>query len=173
VDNDCDGATDEGCCVANSTRPCTVQVGACIGGVETCSAGGVWGACSTQTAETCNGLDDDCDGTTDELGGAVLDQDGDGKCNERDNCRNVANADQADTDGDGVGNVCDNCPNVANPDQLDSDWSRMTGLPWPDGLGDACDNCPTVNNPNQHNWDGDACGDACDLEQYNPATGCY
>jgi len=40
------------------------------------------------------------------------DTDGDGFCNDTDNCPNVANADQADGDGDGVGDACDACPTV-------------------------------------------------------------
>jgi len=60
-----------------------------------------------------------------------VDTDGDGVCDEVDNCVTVPNADQADTDGDGVGDACDNCPTVANPDQTDTDG---------DGKGDACDN---------------------------------
>lgn len=40
------------------------------------------------------------------------DSDGDGTCNDVDNCPTVANADQADSDGDGVGDACDQCPAV-------------------------------------------------------------
>jgi len=63
------------------------------------------------------------------LGGACLDSDTDGVCDDVDNCVQVANPNQEDADGDGVGDACDNCPEVANPDQLDSDG---------DGVGDAC-----------------------------------
>lgn len=45
------------------------------------------------------------------LGG---DSDGDGVCDDRDNCPAVANPDQADSDGDGIGDACDNHPPVAN-----------------------------------------------------------
>ena len=80
-DNDCDGVVDDGCeCTEDETRPCydgpagTLDVGICAGGVETCVAGpgGVgtsWGACGSTTTpgtESCNGLDDDCNGTADE-----------------------------------------------------------------------------------------------------------
>ncbi|MBI3155299.1 MAG: thrombospondin type 3 repeat-containing protein [Burkholderiales bacterium] len=63
-------------------------------------------------------------------GGACVDSDGDGVCDDVDNCPSRPNADQADSDGDGVGDVCDNCPRNANPGQEDSDG---------DGIGDACD----------------------------------
>ncbi|MEM6318519.1 MAG: lectin-like protein, partial [Bacteroidota bacterium] len=39
------------------------------------------------------------------------DSDGDGICDNDDNCRFIKNADQADNDGDGIGNVCDDTPN--------------------------------------------------------------
>ena len=39
------------------------------------------------------------------------DSDGDGICDNNDNCRYNANADQADNDNDGIGNVCDDTPN--------------------------------------------------------------
>jgi hypothetical protein len=57
------------------------------------------------------------------------DTDGDGICDDVDNCPNTYNPDQKDSDGDGIGDVCDNCPSVFNPDQLD-----RYGL----GKGDAC-----------------------------------
>ncbi len=67
LDNDCDGSTDE-----SLTRPTTCGVGACSGntGVETCTAG-AWGGDTCDplagaTTETCNNIDDDCDGSIDE-----------------------------------------------------------------------------------------------------------
>jgi hypothetical protein len=79
LDEDCDGAVDETCgCEAGSTQPChagpeaTLGQGACgVAGIQTC-AGGVFGACTGQVlpeAETCAnpGVDDDCDGTIDDV----------------------------------------------------------------------------------------------------------
>lgn len=51
------------------------------------------------------------------VGGGCVDSDGDGVCDDVDNCRNTPNPNQEDADGDGVGDVCDNCPDVANADQ--------------------------------------------------------
>jgi hypothetical protein len=64
VDDDCDGQTDEGL-----TQSCGTDQGACVAGTQTCSAG-VWSACAGSvgpTTETCNNIDDDCDGLKDEL----------------------------------------------------------------------------------------------------------
>jgi len=45
------------------------------------------------------------------------DSDGDGVCDDVDNCPAVVNPNQEDRDGDGVGDVCDNCPDTPNPNQ--------------------------------------------------------
>ena len=64
IDNDCDGQVDEG--VPNlgaacglATGQCKKGVTACVGGVVICQGG------TPPQPESCNGLDDDCDGTSD------------------------------------------------------------------------------------------------------------
>lgn len=68
LDNNCSGAADEGCaCVNGVSRSCGESEGACTEGSQACS-GGVWGDCvgdTGPTTETCNGVDDDCDGSVD------------------------------------------------------------------------------------------------------------
>ena len=63
--------TEEESCTEGDTRPTTCGTGACARtGIETC-ANGAWGGDScmpgTPSSETCNGLDDDCDGAVDGL----------------------------------------------------------------------------------------------------------
>ncbi|MEM7156697.1 MAG: MopE-related protein [Myxococcota bacterium] len=68
IDDDCDVSIDEGCpCPAGDTRPCGIDVGACTAGQQVCSAG-AWGTCDGHqpTLETCNGVDDNCNGVVDE-----------------------------------------------------------------------------------------------------------
>ena len=70
-DDDCDGVVDNGL----APRSCyngpagTAGVGRCKAGTQACK-GGVWGACTDEVkpaTETCNGKDDDCDGSIDEI----------------------------------------------------------------------------------------------------------
>jgi hypothetical protein len=104
-------------------------------------------------AETCNSIDDNCDGLVDEDASGV-DSDGDGIHNLCDNCGTTPNPSQADTDADGPGNACDNCPLSANSFQDDVDGDRV---------GDVCDNCIFDFNPAQSDFNSDGEGDICDL----------
>ncbi|MGC6416429.1 MAG: putative metal-binding motif-containing protein [Bradymonadia bacterium] len=63
VDDDCDGRADE-----MLVRQCGVEVGVCSPGEQVCRAGD-WGLCEDSiqpSDEACDGLDNDCDGSTDE-----------------------------------------------------------------------------------------------------------
>jgi hypothetical protein len=87
ADNNCDGQADEGLqgtcvCAPGSQRECytgpagTMGVGACTAGSQTCAADGSgWGACGGEIfpgGETCNNIDDDCNGTVDDAPGVGL-----------------------------------------------------------------------------------------------------
>jgi N-acetylneuraminic acid mutarotase len=80
-------------------------------------------------AETCNALDDDCDGLVDEDASGV-DTDGDGFRNACDNCVFDSNPAQSDLDDDGEGDRCD--PNdgliylFSSSDDL-VEWQAETG----------------------------------------------
>ena len=73
LDDDCDGQTDEEARWTELGRPCTAGEGVCRAvGVYTCDPADRAGAllCNARPpaggSEICNGLDDDCDGQTDE-----------------------------------------------------------------------------------------------------------
>ena len=66
VDENCDGVTPPCPCFIGETRPCTLP-GICAIGTEACVDGEWASSCSiAPVTETCNGLDDDCDGAEDE-----------------------------------------------------------------------------------------------------------
>ncbi len=80
-DDDCDGNTDEG--NPGAGRDCGPSVGACVRGREQCMGGSLVCVGATgPTMETCNGLDDDCDGSIDESdpGGGGACGSGTGRC---------------------------------------------------------------------------------------------
>jgi Notch-like protein len=78
IDNDCDAQVDEDCaCTNGQTQTCysgpmdSMGQGACIGGQQTCDLTGTWGACVGEVLplmETCNNVDDDCNGQIDDMG---------------------------------------------------------------------------------------------------------
>jgi len=186
VDNDCDGQTDEDA----PQEPCEVrgELGTCKGWTE-CRDGKPVCTAPAPAPEVCDGVDNDCNGTTDD-GFADTDADGtadcvdpddddDGVLDEKDNCPKVKNADQKDFDKDGQGNACDlddddddvpdqqdNCPLAVNPDQTDTDHDGQGDACDPDddndGVFDEVDNCRLVPNPDQVDTDADGKGDACD-----------
>ncbi len=70
LDEDCDGDVDEDCaCVNGQQRACGgPDVGVCRSGTQLC-AQGAWGACEGAVgpaAESCDGMDNDCDSEVDE-----------------------------------------------------------------------------------------------------------
>jgi len=112
-DNDCNGEIDE------ELGETTCGLGVCEHTVSNC-VGGIPLACDEWEgvgAEICNGLDDNCDGETDE---GFDDTDGDG----------MADCLDDDDDNDGIPDSADNCVGVKNEDQANNDL---------DSQGDACD----------------------------------
>jgi hypothetical protein len=169
IDNDCDGATDEDYVPVTTT----CGVGACAStGSKFCANGEVQDNCTegTPAPETCDGLDNDCNGFVDagfdgDCDGIAdcfdacpsdpwNDADDDGVCGDTDNCPDVANGvdadDQADSDGDGLGDACDACPFDSSND--------LAG----DGVCGDVDNCPTAPNLGQLDGNGNGVGNACE-----------
>jgi len=177
----CIPPTDEECTCnaaakkAGASTPCFEQndFGTCTG-KRTCEAGGL-SACDAPipAAETCNALDDDCDGSVDEeLGQTTC---GQGECEHTvSNC--VAGipvscdplegaaeeaCDSLDNDCDGtVDNGFADSDANGTADCLDEDDDG-------DGIPDVQDNCPQVQNPGQENLDLDTLGNACDPDDDN------
>lgn len=115
-----------------SGPPGTEGVGLCLAGTQVCEEGLAWGPCEGEgvpTPESCNGLDDDCDGVVD-----FVDIDGDGwtVC-DGDCCEDLS---------------CSDHPEKVNPgaieypgDQIDNDCNPATldGSPYATCTGPALD----------------------------------
>ncbi|NUN16524.1 MAG: hypothetical protein HUU55_23100, partial [Myxococcales bacterium] len=71
IDENCNGIFDEGCeCEPGTFLPCGTDVGACTSGILPCLESGVFFDLCVDAVlpslETCDGTDDDCDGSVDE-----------------------------------------------------------------------------------------------------------
>ncbi len=128
ADDDCDEEIDEdtgggSCLVMNPFGICP--------GVYDCDGGSLVCEGQEPQQEVCDGIDNNCDGQTDE---GFPDTDNDGK----------ANCLEGDIDGDGIADLLDNCPSEFNPGQADADL---------DNFGDACD----LDDDNDQASDADDC----------------
>jgi hypothetical protein len=192
-DNDCDGQTDEGITEV-AASPCK-KVGACVVGVAAVCNAGQWSCdysavTGYEAGETsCDGQDNDCDGSTDEgtSGGACVNQNVYGICNgtvsceggvpkclgqqpeqekcdgQDNNCNGTTDEGYPDSDGDLTADCVD--PDDDNDGILDDgDFSGTVGdHPCLAGMYTNCDdNCRTTFNLNQADSDGDGKGDACE-----------
>ena len=151
IDDDCDGVVDNGLGLGDA---CTVGVGACLSaGLVVCDA--LFGTTCSATPglpsmESCDGVDDDCNGATDE---GCADADGDGLSDAEEATIGTDPAD-ADTDDDGV-------PDGAEPS------------PTTDTDGDGLINALDPDSDDDGLSDGTEMGYGCDDPATNPASmGC-
>jgi hypothetical protein len=143
IDNDCDASTADGAsepwlgesCDGTDSDQCLEGTLSCDGGVQACSDA------TADDVETCNGLDDDCDGAVDE-GLATFtywaDGDGDGygdPSSPLETCDSTTPAGYADNDGD-----CDDGSPAVNPGAAETACD--------DGLDNDCDGLADAEDPN-------------------------
>ena len=118
LDDNCDGKVDEGVeCPEGETQLCGgTDVGECEFGLQTCTSGR-WGDCAggyvSAQAESCDGLDNDCDGQADENLTRVCGSDT-GEC--RSGVQACLNGSWGSCEGENppVEEICDNLDNDCN-----------------------------------------------------------
>ena len=144
-DDDCDGKVDNGaacnCTPSGAKRKCytgpkgTQGKGTCKDGTQTCE-GNRWGSCEGQvqpTQEICDGKDNDCDGTPDNLNGSCTIQGQKGRCqigkwlclNNKPFCQKQHNPETERCDG--KDNDCDGIPDNINKSKPDCTNNNLHG----------------------------------------------
>ena len=150
------------------------EFGTCWG-TRNCKAGGLT-ECSAvvPAAESCNGLDDDCNGSVDEEsdGGECLLLNEYGACVGAYQCEDGAlkcvGTEAVPEQCDGLDNDCDGQVDEGYEDtNSDGIADCMVNDKDGDGIADGLDNCPTTFNPTQADHDLDNFGDVCDADDDN------
>ena len=162
-----DQAAETDCYAENDFGTCT--------GVRTCVFGGLT-ACSAAApaAETCNAVDDDCDGEVDEglsggpcavtnefgvCPGTLLCLAGTAKCDGPEPAKEACDGKDSDCDGQ----TDEGFPDTDEDGTADCLETDSDG----DGIANGPDNCPLDFNPEQLDTDFDAMGNACDPDDDN------
>ena len=123
-DEDCDGVVDDiellpSACEAPLSGICRAGRRECASGVEVCVA------LNGPSSESCNGLDDDCDGTTDEDFDFTSDEHNCGECGH--------------VCGDGSECLSGACAETSCVNGVDDDQDELADCDDPDCLGQTCD----------------------------------
>jgi hypothetical protein len=155
-------SNDQGTCVG--ARMCTVN------GLSDCDA-------TDPIGELCNGLDDNCDGATDNMPNDYLcyKTTNEGTCSGTGTCiGGVEICDAPDASPEVCDGVDNNCDLVIDESFIDSDGDGNADCVDEDDdndtIPDVSDNCPVDSNFDQVNTDGDNLGDVCDEDDDNDST---
>ena len=155
------GATTT-CSSANELGTCHGTRGCLTGELSECTA-------MQPAAEACDGVDNDCDGVTDEeTGGEPCEATSDfGTCSGALQCLDgEAVCDAATPEPEACDGADNNCDGAIDELFTDTDADGVADCMSPDddgdGVPDGDDNCPTTPNADQSDLDVDGLGDVCD-----------